>query len=513
MTDFGFPALVALILIPLVTAVVVLFIAKERVHLIKRVALVGSLVALGYTIFLGVGFVSSAAAPVQYFVSYPWIRGFGITFAFGMTGLGLLMVALTAFLTPFILALTDTKSVNGASARGAFVWLLLAQFCAFGVFLARDLFVFYVFFEAMLVPIYFLIGRYGGAKRAQAATKFLIYGLFGGLVMLAALVALYVNARSQLGFGTFDMDVLSSAIDLTGASAAWIFLGFALAFAIKAPVIPFHTWLPDAAEEAPVGTSVMLIGVLDKVGTFGMLVVLLPIFPAASTTFAPLFIVLAVAGIIYAALIAIAQTDMRRLLAYVSISHFGFIVLGIFAFTEIAMTGAIVYMVAHGLATAAMFLILGELIERRGSANVADFGGVAKVAPRIAGVFLFGGLATLALPGLAGFIGEIMVLIGAYQRYQVAAVIAALGLVLAAIYVLWMYQRVMGGEPTKQVNNFVDLRGSRLAVFAPIMVALVLVGVLPQLVINPVQPEIVQLQTSLGVPATEPLLVNAGGGD
>ena len=511
MSGFGFPALIVLILIPLVTAVILLILPKENAALIKKVAISGSLVALVYTVFLGIGFASSIDTPVQYFVSYPWIRGFGITFAFGMTGLGLLMVALTAFLTPIVLALTDTSPTNGASGRGAFVWLLLAQFCALGVFLARDLFLFYVLFEAMLVPIYFLIGRYGGAKRAQAATKFLIYGLFGGLVMLVALIGLYVTARSQLGFGTFDMDVLSSAIDLSGSTAVWIFLGFALAFAIKAPLIPFHTWLPDSAEQAPVGTSVMLIGVLDKVGTFGMLVVLLPIFPVVSAQFAPLFIVLAVAGIIYAALIAIAQTDMRRLLAYVSISHFGFIVLGIFAFTEIAMTGAIVYMVAHGLATAGMFLILGELIERRGTANVSDFGGVAKVAPRIAGIFLFSGLATLALPGLAGFVGEIMVLIGAYQRYQVAAVIAALGLVLAAVYVLWMYQRVMGGEPTSQVTKFQDLRTSRILVFAPVLIALVVVGVLPQAVIAPVQPEITQLQTSLGVAPAEPLL--AGGSE
>jgi NADH-quinone oxidoreductase subunit M len=254
----------------------------------------------------------------------------------------------------------------------------------------------------------------------------------------------------------------------------------------------------------------MLIGVLDKVGTFGMLVVLLPIFPVVSTQFAPIFIVLAVAGVIYAALVAIAQTDMRRLLAYVSISHFGFIVLGIFAFTEIAMTGAIVYMVAHGLATAGMFLILGELIERRGSANVSDFGGVAKVAPRMAGIFLFSGLATLALPGLAGFVGEIMVLIGAYQRYQVAAVIAALGLVLAAVYVLWMYQRVMGGEPATQVKKFSDLRSARLWVFAPLLVAMIFVGVLPQTVIDPVQPEILQLQNSLGVTPVEPLLAEGG---
>lgn len=495
----GLPLLVVLVLIPLVTAGVILSISKERVAQVRRVAVTGSLLALGLTAFLAWRFTSTETEPVQSLVSYPWIPSFGVSFTFGLTGIGLVMVVLTAVITPLVLLVTPITPVNGLSAKGMFAWLLVAQACAFGVFLARDLFLFYVLFEAMLVPIYFLIGRYGGAKRSFAATKFLIYSLFGGLVMLAALVALYVNARSQLGFGTFDMDVLASAIELPTGTERWIFLGFALAFAIKAPLIPFHTWLPDAAAEAPVGTSVMLIGILDKVGTFGMLVVLLPIFPGASSFFAPVLVVLAVAGIIYAGLIAIAQTDMRRLLAYVSISHFGFIVLGIFVFTEIAMTGAVVYMVAHGLSTAGMFLIVGVLIAQRGSANVNDFGGVAKVAPKVAGVFLFSGLATLALPGLAGFVGEIMVLIGAYQRYQAAAVLASLGLVLAAIYVLWSYQRVMTGEAVPAVKKMRDLNALEVWALAPVMVALLLVGLAPQIVIKPVQPEIAQLQMSLGV--------------
>ncbi len=510
MTGAGLPWLVILILIPLVTAGVVMLAPTNKGSTTRVIAVLGSLSALVLTVILAVGFTSSANEPVQYFVSYPWIRGFGVTFAFGMTGIGLVMVALTALLTPIVLLATPTESTNGSSTRGMFAWLLVAQACAFGVFLARDLFLFYVLFEAMLVPIYFLIGRYGGPGRARAATKFLIYSLFGGLVMLAALVALYVNARTQLGFGTFDMDVLASGIDLDLGVARWIFLGFALAFAIKAPLIPFHTWLPDAAEEAPVGTSVMLIGILDKVGTFGMLVVLIPIFPEASVFFAPLFVTLAVVGIIYAGLVAIAQTDLRRLLAYVSISHFGFIVLGIFVFTDLGMTGAIVYMVAHGLSTAGMFLIVGVLIAQRGTADVRDFGGVAKVAPKVAGVFLLSGLATLALPGLAGFVGEVMVLIGAYQRYQVAAVIATAGLVLAAIYVLWAYQRVMTGQPTPEVSKMRDLNGVEILALAPVMVALVLVGFLPQIVIDPVQPEVVQMQIALGVDIDQSTLVSVG---
>jgi NADH-quinone oxidoreductase subunit M len=289
-----------------------------------------------------------------------------------------------------------------------------------------------------------------------------------------------------------------------------MFLGFALAFAIKAPLIPFHTWLPDAAEEAPVGTSVMLIGILDKVGTFGMLVVLIPIFPEASVFFAPAFVILAVAGIVYAGLIAIAQTDMRRLLAYVSISHFGFIVLGIFAFTTHGKTGAIVYMFAHGLSTAGMFLVVGILIAQRGTADVRGFGGVAKVAPKIAGAFLVSGLATLALPGLAGFVGEVMVLVGAYQRYQVAAVIATSGLVLAAIYVLWAYQRVMTGKPTPEVAKMRDLNRIEIFALAPVMVALVIIGFAPQMIVNPVQPEVVQMQAALGVDIDAPMLVLAG---
>jgi len=510
MISSGLPLLVILIFVPLVTAALVMFAPSIRGESARTTAVAGSLVALVLTILLAVGFVSSANEPVQYFVSYPWIRGFGVTFAFGMTGIGLVMVVLTALLTPLVLLATPTEPVNGSSAKGMFAWLLVAQACAFGVFLARDLFLFYVLFEAMLVPIYFLIGRYGGPKRAYAATKFLIYSLLGGLVMLAALVALYVTARNQLGFGTFDMDVLASSLDLEVGLARWMFLGFALAFAIKAPLIPFHTWLPDAAEEAPVGTSVMLIGILDKVGTFGMLVVLIPIFPEASVFFAPAFVILAVAGIVYAGLIAIAQTDMRRLLAYVSISHFGFIVLGIFAFTTLGMTGAIVYMFAHGLSTAGMFLVVGILIAQRGTADVRGFGGVAKVAPKIAGAFLVSGLATLALPGLAGFVGEVMVLVGAYQRYQVAAVIATSGLVLAAIYVLWAYQRVMTGKPTPEVAKMRDLNRIEIFALAPVMVALVIIGFAPQMIVNPVQPEVVQMQAALGVDIDAPMLVLAG---
>lgn len=507
---FGLPWLVILVFIPLVTAGVVMLAPSKRGTTTRAIALGGSFLAFVLTVALAIGFASSANEPVQYFVSYPWIRGFGVTFAFGMTGVGLVMVALTAFLTPVVLLLTPTGPTNGSSAKGMFAWLLVAQASAFGVFLARDLFLFYVLFEAMLVPIYFLIGRYGGARRAKAATKFLIYSLFGGLVMLVALIALFVTARDQLGFGTFDMDVLSSSLDLEVGLARWMFLGFALAFAIKAPLIPFHTWLPDAAEEAPVGTSVMLIGILDKVGTFGMLVVLIPIFPEASMFFAPVLVTLAVAGIIYAGLIAIAQTDMRRLLAYVSISHFGFIVLGIFVFTGLGLTGAIVYMVAHGLSTAGMFLVVGILISQRGSADIRDFGGVAKVAPKIAGVFLLSGLATLALPGLAGFVGEMMVLIGAYQRYQAAAVLATAGLVLAAIYVLWAYQRVMTGQPTPAVTKMRDLNPIEILAMTPVAVALVVLGFVPQLVIDPVQPEVVQMQITLGVDIDPTILVLAG---
>ncbi|HWG92802.1 MAG TPA: NADH-quinone oxidoreductase subunit M [Mycobacteriales bacterium] len=317
-------------------------------------------------------------------------------------------------------------------------------FIGLGVFAATDVFLFYVFFEAMLIPMYFLIGSYGGPRRQYAAVKFLLFSLTGGLLMLAAVIGLYVVSADQLGTGTFSFEALTQLEMSTGVQIA-LFSGFFIAFAIKAPLFPFHTWLPSAGAEAPVGSAVLLVGVLDKVGTFGFLRYCIPLFPAAAQDAAPWVIALCVIGVLYGALLAMGQTDMKRLVSYTSVSHFGFIGLGCFAFTSQAQTGAVLYMVNHGLSTGALFLVVGFLIARGRSRTIGDYGGVGQVAPLLAGTFFVAGLSALALPGLSTFVSEFLVLLGTFPTYPVASVLATIGIILAALYVLLMFQRTMQG--------------------------------------------------------------------
>jgi NADH-quinone oxidoreductase subunit M len=373
-----------------------------------------------------------------------------------------------------------------------------------GVFAATDVFMFYIFFEAILVPVYFLIGSYGGAQRSYAAVKFLLYGLLGGFLMLVSVIWLGVESSRQSGAGwhgiTFMFDghlindhtngLLQLHIDQT--TARWMFLGFFIAFAIKAPLVPFHTWLPDAAGEAPAGASVLVVGVLDKIGTFGMLRFCLELFPEASKWFTPVAIALSVIGIIYGAILAIGQVDLKRLISYTSISHFGFITLGIFAMTSQAQSGAALYMVNHGFATAALFIIAGFMISRRGSARIDAYGGVQKVAPVLAGTFLIGGLATLGLPGLSQFVSEFLVLVGTFTRYRAPAVIATAGIVLAAIYILWMYQRTMNGPTKPEVSTMPDLSLRERVAVAPVILVLVALGFFPKPILDVINPSVHQ---------------------
>lgn len=398
---------------------------------------------------------------------------------------------------------------------------LLVEAMVLMSFLALDILLFYVFFEAMLIPMYFLIGGFGPrtddvavrARRARAAVKFLLYNLLGGLIMLAAVIGLYVLTVQQgLGdgtAGTFDFRTVVAAAntgELGGEPALLnaLFLGFMFAFAVKAPLWPLHTWLPDAAVAATPSSAVLMMAVVDKVGTFGMLRYGLLLFPDATQTYAPLLVTLAVIAIIYGALVAIGQTDVMRLIAYTSISHFGFIILGIFALTSQAQTGATLYMVNHGISTAALFLIAGFLVSRRGTRLIADYGGVQKVAPVLAGTFLIAGLATLSLPGLAPFVSEFLVLVGTFSRYQVAAIIATGALVLAAIYVLWVYQRMMTGPVTEGNERIRDLLPRELAVVAPLIAALIVLGVYPKPVTDFIDPAVTQTLSTVGITDPEP---------
>ncbi|HEV8526152.1 MAG TPA: NADH-quinone oxidoreductase subunit M, partial [Actinomycetes bacterium] len=373
--------------------------------------------------------------------------------------------------------------------------ILVLETMMIGVFAATDVFLFYVFFEAMLIPMYFLIGSYGGPQRSYAAVKFLLYSLVGGLLMLAALIGLYVVSADKLGVGTFDLQALVAAVR-DGSLAIdpdiekLLFGGFFIAFAIKAPLWPFHTWLPDAAAEATPGSAVLLVGVLDKVGTFGMLRYCLLLFPSASKYFTPAIVVLAVIGIVYGALLAIGQTDIKRLIAYTSVSHFGFITLGLFAMTTQGQSGSTLYMVNHGFSTAALFLIAGFLISRRGSRLIADYGGVQSVAPILAGTFLVAGLSGLALPGLSTFVSEFLVLVGTFTRYRAAAVVAATGGILAAIYILWLYQRTMNGRVADAVRGLPDLRLREMVAVAPLLALIIGLGVYPQPVLDVINPPV-----------------------
>ncbi|NKB92217.1 MAG: NADH-quinone oxidoreductase subunit M, partial [Candidatus Nanopelagicales bacterium] len=364
----AFPWLTTLGLLPLIGSIVVALLPKSKPTLAKQVSLVVSGAVLALTIAMALQFDGASTQPFQFVESYPWIPSFGISYSVGVDGIGLVLIALATTLVPIVI-LAGWRDIEGdqeseGSVKGYFALILALEALMIGVFAATDVFLFYVFFEVMLIPVYFMIGRYGGPQRSYAAIKFLLYSLLGGLFMLASLIGLYVVSARELGSGTFDFLSLVG-LEMDPNTQKMLFLGFFFAFAIKAPLWPFHTWLPDAAAQSKPGTSVLLIGVLDKVGTFGMIRYCLPIFPAASEFYAPVVIGMALIGIFYGAYVALTAQDMRRLFAYSSMSHFGFIALGIFVFTSSGQSGSVVYMVAHGLSTAALFLTAGFLMSRR----------------------------------------------------------------------------------------------------------------------------------------------------
>jgi NADH-quinone oxidoreductase subunit M len=454
---------------------------------------------------MAIDFEPNASEPFQFVESTPWIKHFGISYSVGVDGIALVLIALAMCLAPIVVVAgwNDADDNDRHRPQTYFALILALLGSIVYVFAATDLFLFYVAFEVMLIPVYFLIGMFGRGQRTYAAVKFLLYSLLGGLVLLAALIGLYVASIHALGTGTFDWNALAG-MPMDAGTEKLLFAGFFFAFAIKAPMFPVHTWLPDAAASGTPATNTLLVGVLDKVATFAMLRLVLPIFPDASQWAAPFIVLLAVVSIVYGALVAIGQTDMNRLIAYTSVSHFGFMVLGIFAFTQIAGSGSVVYMVAHGLSTAALFIGAGYLVQRRGSSLIQAFGGVQRVAPMLAGFFLFAGLSGLAMPGLASFVGELTVLIGSYQRWPVAAVIAVIGIVLSALYILIMYQRVAHGPATDGVKGMRDALPREVLAFAPIIVLTVAVGVFPKPLFDVVNPAIERTLSFVNVDPVPP---------
>jgi NADH-quinone oxidoreductase subunit M len=512
----GTPWLTVLGGIPLLGAILIALLPSR---LAKLTALAATVVDLVWFIVMACQF-STSGPTFQFTEDYSWIPSFGVHYALGVDGIALVLIGMTAVLMPVVILASwhdvdepaaDAGSADGTTATARLrspktymALMLVLDTMMIGVFAATDVFLFYVFFEAMLIPMYFMIGSFGVGPRQYAAVKFLLYSLLGGLLMLVAVIALYVySTRSAVtgGHGTFMFYTLAH-VALSSTVQKWLFLGFFIAFAIKAPLWPFHTWLPDAAASAQPGAAVLMLGVMDKVGTFGIIRYCLELFPDGFRYFTPLILVLSVISIIYGAIVAIGQTSMKRLIGYTSISHFGFIVLGIFALTSQGMSGATLYMVNHGFATGALLLLAGFLIARRGSDRIADYGGVQKVAPVLAGLFLVAGLAGLSLPGLNTFVSEFLVLVGTFSRYKVAGAFAVAGIVLAAIYILWMYQRTMNGPTTIEVSTMPDLRLRELLAVVPLVVLIIGLGIYPSSVLRVINPAV--NATMSQVHATDP---------
>ncbi|MDT5250042.1 MAG: NADH-quinone oxidoreductase subunit [Mycobacterium sp.] len=501
----GIPWLTVLWAVPMLGAALVILLPSSARHVAKYLALALSLAVLAIVVALAVGF-EPGGAQYQFVEDHQWIPSFGTGYILGLDGIALALVVLTAVLVPLlIVAGWNDGGDQGRSTHTYLALTLAVEGMVLISLVSLDILLFYVFFEAMLIPMYFLIGGFGGAGRSKAAVKFLLYNLFGGLIMLAAVIGLYVVTAGSKAFeaGTFDFRAIVAAVThgQLGANPAVLnalFLGFMFAFAVKAPLWPFHRWLPDAAVQATPASAVLMMAVVDKVGTFGMLRYCLQLFPDAAKTFQPLVITLAVIGIIYGAIVAIGQTDVMRLISYTSISHFGFIILGIFVMTSQGQSGSTLYMVNHGVSTAALFLVAGFLVSRRGSRAIADFGGVQKVAPILAGTFLVSGLATLSLPGLAPFISEFLVLIGTFTRYPAFAIFAASALVLSAIYILWAYQRMMTGPVKLENDKLGDLVPRELVVMAPLIAILILLGVYPKPALDIINPAVGHTLTTIG---------------
>ncbi len=477
-------------LLPLLGTVALAFTPKTSVLLTKQIALATTVLVAVVGIYMTVNFDFKATG-FQFVESRPWIPAFGINYALGIDGIALVLILMSVLLTPIVVIAGWNESEGGRwSAKTFYSLILVLETMMIGVFASTDVFLFYVFFEAMLVPVYFLIGGFGSGERAAAAVKFLLYSLFGGLLMLASIIGIFVMS-TRYGNRTFDITTLAGLHTvLTPMMENFLFLGFFIAFAIKAPLWPMHTWLPDAAKSATPGTSVLLLGVLDKVGTFGMIRYCLTLFPDASKTFTPLIITLAVISILYGAFLAIGAKDIKRLIAYTSISHFGFITMGIFAMTTQGLSGATLYMFNHGFSTAALFLVAGFMILRRNSSTISDFGGLQRVTPVMAWSFFIAGMSSLALPGLSSFVSEFLVLVGTFTRYPVAAVIATFGIVLAALYILIPVQRALHGPTTPGNENLPDLNLREKVAIAPVIAIIVVLGFYPSPLLNIINPAV-----------------------
>jgi NADH-quinone oxidoreductase subunit M len=463
--------------LPALGGLVLLFLPRDQTGLLRRASLAVSVAAFILSVPLYVRF-DGASADYQFEEFVPWLPSLGASYHVGIDGISLLLVLLTTFLTP--LALLGAWHTVDDRVKEFVATVLILETGMLGVFVSLDLFVFYVFWEAMLIPMYFIIGVWGGPQRIYAAVKFVLYTMVGSLLMLVAILALYYEHGLATGVYTFDVPTVARHVLAPGPGQNLMFLAFALAFAIKVPLFPFHTWLPDAHVEAPTPGSVILAGVLLKMGTYGFLRFCLPLFPDASIAYAPLVFALAVIGIIYGAWVSTVQPDLKKLVAYSSVSHLGFVMLGIFALNQQGVVGGVLQMVNHGLSTGALFLMVGMIYERRHTRLIRDFGGLWAIMPAFCTLFLIVCLSSLGLPGLNGFVGEFLILVGTFQVSRTAGTLATLGIIFAAVYMLWMYQRVAFGAVTHDENRTLrDLSLREWVVVLPLVLLIVWIGVYP----------------------------------
>lgn len=482
------PVLTVLVVLPAAGAALLAVMPRTRPDLFKPAAVAVSAANAAVAVWMLADFATGAdAARFQYVERYDWLGGLGASWHLGVDGISLFLVALTALLFPLAIAGIDAEH----SPKPYYAWLLVLEAGCLGVFCALDLFAFFVFFEIVLVPMYFLIARWGHGRRNYAATKFFLFTMLGSALMLVAVVALaLLHARAAGGPVTFDLVEIASAQSVAPTTARWLFLAFAAAFAVKVPLFPMHTWLPDAHTNAPTAGSVILAGVMLKLGTYGLVRFGLYLFPEASVHFAPLLITLGVVGIVYGAVVAAMQRDLKRLVAYSSVAHLGFIVLGTFAINTEGISGGLLQMVNHGVSTGALFLLVGMIYERRHTYAIAELGGLQRAAPRLAAVFTVVMLSSVGLPGLNGFVGEFLVLVGAFVAHRWWAVAAAAGVVLAAVYLLWAYQRVFHGPASGANAEMADLGWREMLLMAPFVAAIVFMGVYPKPVIDRMTPAV-----------------------
>jgi NADH-quinone oxidoreductase subunit M len=486
--SLGFPILTAIIVVPIVGSLLVAFTPRSRPDYAKMVALLSSVGTAALTIWLLASF-DTGDDGFQFVSKHTWIEPWGISWHLGVDGISLFLVVLTGLLFPLAIVGIDPHH----DERPYLAWLLMLQAGVLGSFLSLDLFVFFIFFEIVLVPMYFLIGGWGYEDRVYAATKFFLFTMFGSAFMLVGLVATVALASRDLGYTTFDLVEIAEGANFAASTGRWLFFAFAIAFAVKVPIFPLHTWLPDAHTQAPTAGSVVLAGVMLKLGSYGFLRFGLYLFPEAAYWSRSLWLTLAVIGILYGAVVATMQMDLKRLVAYSSVAHMGFIVLGTFAFTTQSLSGAVIQMINHGVSTGALFLLVGMIYERRSTRKISELKGIQQVAPIFAAGFMLVMLSSIGVPGLNGFVGEFLILIGSFATARWWTVVAAVGVIFAALYLLWAYQRVFHGEPDEANRKFREISVKEGAVLLPFLAAIVFMGVYPKPVLERIEPSIDKL--------------------